>query len=122
MQVRAFRWAGVRATDFDASVGFFRDVLGLSLVRHDADATLASFRLPSGHRFEVFGPASVYFQLHEQPAVGFEVDDVVAARRELEAAGVEFAFPVVAGNSGDAWTYFRGPDGVLYELTQAEPG
>lgn len=118
MQVRAFQWAGVRATDFDATVGFFRDVLGLQLVKYDAGATLASFNLPSGQRFEVFGPASFYYPLHESPVLGFEVDDIVAARAELEAAGVDFAGPVVVKTTGEAWTYFRGPDGFLYELAQ----
>jgi catechol 2,3-dioxygenase-like lactoylglutathione lyase family enzyme len=118
MEVQAYRWAGVRTTRFEATVQFFRDVLGLPLVEHHAEATVAIFRLPSGQRFEVFGPASSYYPLHECPVLAFEVDDVPAARAEMEAAGVDFLSPVVSNDAGDAWTYFRGPDGFLYELTK----
>ena len=58
MDVLAYRWVGVRTTHFDATVRFFRDVLGLPLIEHDATATVAGFRLPSGQRFEVFGEDS----------------------------------------------------------------
>jgi len=45
----------------------------------------------------------------------FEVDDVGAARKELEVAGIE----VIGSLERDAdWErlHFRGPDGNLYEL------
>jgi catechol 2,3-dioxygenase-like lactoylglutathione lyase family enzyme len=122
MEVRAYRWVGVRTDRFDATVRFFRDVLGLPHIEHDPTATVAAFRLPSGQRFEVFGPASRYYPLHACPVVGFEVDDVRAARAELAAAGVEFASEVVCTPRGEAWVYFRGPDGFLYELTQHPAG
>ena len=53
--------------------------------------------------------------------VGFEVEDIERARAELEAAGVEFASEVVSTPIGEPWTYFRGPDGFLHELTQHRP-
>jgi hypothetical protein len=43
--------------------------------------------------------------------------DVRAARKELESRGVEFVTDV-DGNESEAWTYFHGPDGYLYELWQ----
>jgi catechol 2,3-dioxygenase-like lactoylglutathione lyase family enzyme len=122
MEVRGLHWAGVRTTDFDATVAFFRDVLGLSLEDHNEAATVAGFRLPSGQLFEVFGSASRYYPLHERLVFGFHVDDVVAARAELEAAGIEFVTDVASSHTGETWTYFRGPEGVLYELTQPGPG
>lgn len=118
MEVRGMHWAGVRTTDFASTVRFFRDVLGLRLDDHNEASMVAGFRLPSGQLFEVFGPASRYYPLHECPVFGFDVDDVVAARTELEAAGVEFVTEVGRSHTGEAWTYFRGPHGVLYELTQ----
>jgi catechol 2,3-dioxygenase-like lactoylglutathione lyase family enzyme len=118
MEVRGLHWAGVRTANFPAAVRFFRDMLGLSLEDHNEAATVAGFRLPSGQLFEVFGPASRYYPLHERPVFGFDVDDVVAARAEMEAAGVEFVTDVASSHTGEAWTYFRGPERVLYELTQ----
>ncbi|HLZ70839.1 MAG TPA: VOC family protein [Dehalococcoidia bacterium] len=122
MEVQRIRWAGVRTHDFASTVRFFSEVMGLSPNQTDTTRMAAGFRLPSGQQFEVFGPASRYFPLHGCPVLGFEVDDVHAARRELEAAGVEFVSEVIEEPSGEAWTYFRGPDGVLYELTQPERG
>lgn len=118
MEVRGLHWAGVRTANFPAAVSFFRDVLGLSVEDHNEAATVAGFRLPSGQLFEVFGPASRYYHLHERVVFGFHVDDVVATRAELEAAGVEFVTEVASSHTGEAWTYFRGPDSFLYELTQ----
>jgi hypothetical protein len=46
-----------------------------------------------------------------------QVEDVRAARKEIKSHGVEFVTDV-NGNESEAWTYFRGPDGYLYELWQ----
>ena len=60
---------------------------------------------------------SRYYQLHACPVLAFQVEDVRAARNELEARGVEFVTGV-DGNETEAWAYFRGPDGYLYEIWQ----
>jgi hypothetical protein len=49
--------------------------------------------------------------------LAFQVEDVRAARKELESRGVEFVTDV-EGNEAEAWTYFRGPGRYLYELWQ----
>jgi hypothetical protein len=48
--------------------------------------------LPSGQLFGVFGPNSGYAGIRSStcPVVGFEVEDVEAAREELAQSGVEF--------------------------------
>jgi hypothetical protein len=51
------------------------------------------------------------------PVLGFQVEDVRTARKELESQGVKFVTEV-DGNESEAWTYFRGPDGYLYEIWQ----
>jgi catechol 2,3-dioxygenase-like lactoylglutathione lyase family enzyme len=115
MRVLGYTWAGVRSGDLKSAARFFADVLGLSLVRQSG--SLAQFEMPSGQLFEVFGSESRYYQLHACPVLAFQVEDVRAARRELESRGVEFVTAVDGGES-EAWTYFRGPDGYLYELWQ----
>jgi hypothetical protein len=37
--------------------------------------------------------------------------------KKLESRGVEFVTGVY-GDESEVWTYFRGPDGYLYELWQ----
>jgi catechol 2,3-dioxygenase-like lactoylglutathione lyase family enzyme len=72
---------------------------------------------PQVGTFEVFGPRD---QDHEYfstgPVVGFVVDDLTAAVRELEAAGVELLGGQV-DERGGGWRHFRAPDGNVYELT-----
>jgi hypothetical protein len=69
--------------------------------------------------FEVFGSESRYYEFHSSPVLGFQVEDVRAAREELAAAGLEFITDVL-GSGSEAWTYSRGPDGYVYELWQTE--
>ena len=115
MRILGYTWAGVRSADLQSSARFFHDTLGLSLT-HQTEA-LTQFELPSGQLFELFGPKSRYHKLHTCPVLAFQVEDVRAARKELEEHGVEFVTEV-EGDDSEAWTYFRGPDGYLYELWQ----
>jgi catechol 2,3-dioxygenase-like lactoylglutathione lyase family enzyme len=69
-------------------------------------------------------PGDPYFDFFERHASGpvplFKVDDVHAARRELEAAGIEIVGP--AGRDTDwEWIHVRAPDGHLYELASRRP-
>jgi catechol 2,3-dioxygenase-like lactoylglutathione lyase family enzyme len=117
MKILGLAWLGTRAADFDATVRFAEDVLGLSRsFEHDG---VAGFELPDGSIFEIFAPGvSAGGHPPEGVVGGFEVDDLSAARAELEAAGIEVGEPHTAG--GGAWFYFRAPDGNLYELIGAE--
>ena len=115
MRVLGYTWAGVRAGDLQSAERFFADIMGFSLI-HESKG-LVQFEMPSGQLFEVFGSESRYYQLHTCPVLAFQVEDVRAARKELESRGVEFVTDV-EGNESEAWTYFRGPDGYLYELWQ----
>ena len=117
MRVLGYTWAGVRTADLKSATRFFADVLGFSVIHKGVE--LVQFEMPSGQLFEVFGSKSRYSQLHACPVLAFQVEDVRAARKELESRGVEFVTDV-EGNESEAWTYFRGPDGYLYELWQTE--
>jgi catechol 2,3-dioxygenase-like lactoylglutathione lyase family enzyme len=115
MEVLGYTWAGVRTADLKSTASFFQDVLGLSPI-HEGKG-MVQFEMPSGQLFEIFGSGSRYYGLHACPVLAFQVEDVRAAREELESRGVEFVTSV-EGSEAEAWTYFRGPDGFLYELWQ----
>ena len=117
MRVLGYTWAGVRTDNLKSAAGFFADILGLTVI-HEGKGVV-QFEMPSGQLFEVFGPESLYHQFHACPVLGFQVEDVRAARKELESRGVEFVTDLY-GNNTEAWTYFRGPDGYLYELWQTK--
>jgi hypothetical protein len=54
------------------------------------------------------------------PVVGFVVDDVVAGRAELIAAGIEILDEIhwSTRREGYGWFHFRAPDGNVYGLMQ----
>jgi predicted enzyme related to lactoylglutathione lyase len=115
MRVKRIGWAGTRTGQYPAMVAFLQEVLGLTASQERPDFT--AFRLPEGGTFEVFGPPDQdhpYFTTG--PVVGFVVDDLTAAVRELEAAGVELLGGQV-DEHGRGWRHFRAPDGNVYELT-----
>ena len=116
MKVKALAWAGTRTTEYGAMVRLFRDVMGLELAHEDHE--FAGLMLPNGDKVEVFGASDTeHTHFDSGPVVGFLVDDVVAARAELEASGlVEFFGPPQSWPGGTAWQHFRAPDGNVYEL------
>ena len=120
MHVAKLAWVGTRTEEPDATVAFFRDVLGLRV-----DLQRPGFwmlKLPDGSKVEVFGPDSpINRHFTTGPVAGFLVDDVAAAADELRTAGAEILFESGVDDSGNAWVHFRAPDGNVYEVTQ-DPG
>jgi catechol 2,3-dioxygenase-like lactoylglutathione lyase family enzyme len=113
VRVKGFSWVGVATDDFDRSMGFFRDLLGLEVwVEGDRQAILKS---ASGQQLEIFGKGDWEKTLTASPVVAFEVDDIESAIGELRTAGIE----IIGGTgrwNGYAWQYFRSPDGHVFEL------
>ena len=118
MKIHGYSWAGAPTTDFDRTNRFFREVLELEMLLRDDEGMIGIFKLPNGQLFEIFGPGNRYQKLMKSPAIAFDVDDIDRARAELEAKGVKFVSAIERGSHGDAWTFFEGPDGYLYQLFQ----
>ena len=115
MRVKRIGWAGTRTSEYPAMVAFLQAVLGLTTSQEGVD--FAAFRLPEGGTFEVFGPRDRdHAHFSTGPVVGFVVEDLPGAVRELEAAGVELLGGQV-DERGGGWRHFRAPDGNVYELT-----
>jgi predicted enzyme related to lactoylglutathione lyase len=115
MRVTKIGWAGSRTERYSDMVGFLEGVLGLAVTRREPD--FAVLELPSGDKFEVFGPSDRDHQhFTTGPVVGFAVEDLPAAVAELEQAGVAL---LGAGDDQKAgsWRHFRAPDGNVYELS-----
>ncbi|MDP9366319.1 MAG: VOC family protein [Chloroflexota bacterium] len=116
MEVKGLVWVGTRTAEYDATVRFFRDELGLRPDHTQTD--FAVFRMPNGDTLEVFGPSDTdHAHFDSGPVVGFLVDDVAAARAELEEAGtVDLLGPLRSWPGGTASQHFRAPDGNVYEV------
>ena len=122
MKAKGLVWLGTRTRNFDDTVRFFGDTLGLRKSHEESD--FAVFRLPNGDKVEVFGPGDrEHGHFDTGPVAGFLVDDVRRARADLESAGISFFGPVHEAHDGGSWSHFRGPDGNIYEITTpAKPG
>ena len=131
MNVQRICFLGTRTANFDATAALFRDVLGLDNTH--AEPGWAVFKLPSGRGdlVEVFGQgfdnASLFpAEVTEGIVVAFAVDDILGAREELVAAGVELVGDLVWAHElfdspemeGYGWLFFRGPDGNIYVMQQ----
>ncbi|HTK22777.1 MAG TPA: VOC family protein [Gaiella sp.] len=115
MNVKGIVWVGSATKDYEKTVAFFKDTMGLSPFHEQDD--LSILRLKSGEWVEVFGPGDPHFgEFDTGPVVEFLVDDLDDARAELESKGVEF----LTENHGWGdylWSHFRGPDGFVYGIT-----
>ena len=120
MKIIKLAWVGTRTENFQSTVDFFREILGLR-----SELGLPGFRvlkLPDGSKVEVFGPDSdVNRHFTTGPVAGFLVDDVEAAATELRSNGIEILLLTERDEGGNAWVHFRAPDGNIYEFTQESP-
>jgi catechol 2,3-dioxygenase-like lactoylglutathione lyase family enzyme len=116
LNIKGISWLGTQTEKFSEMVSFFEKIAGHSprLLKPD----FAMFVLPNGDRLEVYAPESDRPEFSEQPIAGFLVEDIEAARAEMEADGIEFIGPIHTGPRGYAWTHFRAPDGHIYELNR----
>jgi catechol 2,3-dioxygenase-like lactoylglutathione lyase family enzyme len=113
MKVKSFSWVGISTDDFERSMRFYRDLLGMEVwVKGEEQAILTT---ASGQQLEIFGRDEREKQLTAAPVVALEVDDLDAACAELRAAEVELLGETGRWN-GFAWQYFRSPEGHIFEL------
>jgi catechol 2,3-dioxygenase-like lactoylglutathione lyase family enzyme len=114
MHVKGLTWLGLRTTQFEEMVKFFRDVMGMQPIRDEPE--IAGFQLTNGTQVELYRPEEAFHAFFTTgPVVAFLVDDVDAARTTMEAAGIEFIGPIQrAGKT--RWNHFRAPDGTVFEI------
>ena len=130
---------GLSVVDLDRSIAFYREGLGLELLKesHFAGEQYSRLlRLPDVRgRVAVLRNAGVQLELfqflHPEPAradgerpvskhgithFGISVDDIDGVYRRLEAAGALFHCPPLTFSGIAMATYGRDPDGNVFEL------
>jgi catechol 2,3-dioxygenase-like lactoylglutathione lyase family enzyme len=117
VEVRNVRWVGVSTENYAAMRALLGVVMGLR--PNFDDPTTVEFVTTEGDEIQLMALGHPYFDFFRDHARGpvplFEVDDVHAARAELEAAGIA-VIGEIGRDSRWEWTHFRAPDGNLYEL------
>jgi len=126
-------YVGIQVRDMDRSISFYRDVLGMQVVRRqhvpETGGEWAELRsigskqmlelnwYPNASRFFA-GP---YRNGDELDHIAFECEDVERAYRELLEKGARPGHPPFA--EGNSWlAYVEDPDGIWIELTGPTPG
>jgi catechol 2,3-dioxygenase-like lactoylglutathione lyase family enzyme len=107
----------LRVTDLDASVAFYRDLVGLELMSETPG-------------FVFFDSGSIQIALNANPdeptdetstELVLEVDDVSSTVKEMEDRGIEFEVPLrpvtTAGDRTLHATHLRDPDGHFWSVT-----
>ena len=144
--MKEFRHAGIVVADMERALGFYRDLLGLTVVR-DAEEQ-GEYReritgLPGARARTVKmkarnGSALVellQFHTHPRPVeapaetcaiglrhIAFTVEDLDSLHRRLTEAGVRFLAPPQRSPSGrEKITYCRDPEGNILELVGEIP-
>ena len=118
LRIRSIAFVGMPVLrTFPETSALFEDSLELQRAEMDVPFQMSLFTLPSGRLFEIMGPDVPDVSLTNYALLGFEVDDIYEALRILQSRGV----PIVGTprDQGDvAWFFFRGPQGLVYEIIQ----
>ncbi len=119
MNVKGIIWAGLSVADIAASIKFYRDIVGLRLLRNGEG--WAHFDAGNGALFELTkgGVASATAKNVTQQAVviGFLVDDLEQTVNELERRGIPF-LSEIGSYKNQSWTQFSDPEGNRIEVKQ----
>ena len=109
-------YVNIFISDFERSLSFYEQTLGLPVVTRDESFGYASFAT-NGLSF-AFARTDDPELTGRHTGIGWVVDDVNSAYEALYAAGVEFEMPPSQQPWGGFMAMFRDPDGNLFYLDQ----
>lgn len=119
MKYKGISWAGLHVENMEQAIAFYRDVLGLPLLRQQE--SWAHLDASNEALLELFtgGKASSASKTPEQQSlcIAFRVDDLDSSMEELKNRGVNFIGEVGQWRS-HRWIYFSDPEGNLLEITE----
>ena len=92
MKIEGLVWVGTRTSNIEQMTALCRDVMGLTPTLMNPGQAI--FDMPNGDRLEVFDSDGVHNTFMTHPITGFLVDNLEAARAEMEEQGIEFIVPI----------------------------
>lgn len=128
MKVKKLLHTRMRVSDIDETIGFYTDVLGLEVVERKTSprgSHLAFLAVPNSDElielcsFPPSGPVTVQEDLVH---LAFEVEDLDATIKALEAKGVKVTDGPTRTSSGSRFIFIDAPDGYEVELIQRQSG
>ena len=113
-----------RVSDMDKTVAFYRDVLGLELIRQHTSprgSQLVFFKAPGSEeeieicKFDGSGPVNVGSDITH---LAFEVDDLEAFAKHAASKGYPLSDGPTRTSSGSVIAFVDAPEGYEIELIQ----
>jgi len=103
-------FVGMPTSDLETAVAFYGETLGLRRDVYYPDRNFAEFDI-DGLTLSIYNPVAMGMEHNRNPnPIALHVDDVQAARTELEAKGVEFTGDIL--DTGVChMAFFADPDG-----------
>ena len=111
-------WVGVVCRDLPKQRAFYRDVLGLPFLDQGDDWIQFDLGWPNLFELLALDP-SIPQYAEPRFQVGFATGNIHAARAELMKHRVQVVSETEGGpEAGGYWSYFRDPEGHVFELSQ----
>ena len=120
--IEGFDWMLSCTPEFDSTVAFYRDVLGLELSQQGVARTDRQFAryacapMPAGGTLEVVEPNESASGLAGRQILCLRVRDLLEAKEELDARGAVFATGIFNNGEGLGWIYLQAPGGNIYQI------
>ena len=120
--------AAIICSEYEVSKRFYTEILGLQVLAENYRADRTSYKLdlalPDGSQLELFSfenaPARPsYPEARGLRHLAFEVDDVQACKRALEASGVAVQDIRLDEYTNKRFVFFADPDGLPLELYES---
>ena len=114
IRLRAVNHLTYNVTDKDRALRFWEDVLGVKQIPSQTNSeNIYWLQLPSGTMVHLIENPDAPSEPSHHGA--FEVDDIEATARAIQAKGVETE-PISTRNDGQQATFLRDPDGNRIEI------
>jgi catechol 2,3-dioxygenase-like lactoylglutathione lyase family enzyme len=120
--VSGFDWMISCTTEFEATIAFVRDVLGLTIARQGPAQTDTHFSryacatLPSGGTLEIAEPSRSAGPLQGKQVLCLAVPDLLQAQVEMQRRGAVFVSELFDDGTGVGWIYVQAPGGNVYQI------
>ncbi len=111
-------YVNVFISDFDRSLKFYQEQLGLVPAKQDPSFGYASFETEGISL--AFARTDDATLVGRHTGIGWVVDDLPRTHADLQAAGVEFDMPPTRQPWGGFMAIFKDPDGNVFYLDQPE--
>jgi glyoxylase I family protein len=128
MKLKGIHHAAIICGDYPRSKHFYSEILGLPILAEQYRSERRSYKLdlalPDGTQLELFSfpdapPRPSYPEAQGLRHLAFVVENVDAAKFDLEAAGVAVEAVRIDEATGKRFTFFADPDGLPLELYEA---